>query len=322
MTGQTGRRILRDTYGEALVALGQANPRVVVVDADMSTGTMTCWFRQRFSERFYDVGVAEQNLVGVAAGLSLAGLIPFANTFAWLLTLRAGDSLRTLVSYARTNVKLMAGYGGFSGPMDGATHQSIADLAVVRALPGMTVAVASDHRMVRALLPAIADHDGPVYFRLSRAVVPDIHPPEQPFRLGAGIVLRPGTDVSLLFAGTLGERVLQAAELLERRGVSASVVEVHTLKPLDRDLILEEAGRTGAVVTCEEHSVIGGLGSAVAELLGEHLPVPVVPVGVRDTYGETGPHEQLLDRYGMGVADIVSAAERALGAGERAPLRQ
>jgi len=306
------RRPLRDHYGQALVELGRANPRVVVVDADMSEGTMTVLFKKEFPQRFFDVGVAEQNLVGVGAGLSLAGLIPFVNTFAWLLALRAGDSLRTLVAYARTNVKLIAGYGGFSGPMDGATHQSITDLAVVRALPNMTVISASDPALVRAAVPAIAEFEGPVYLRLSRAEVEEIHGPGLEFRIGKGLLLREGGDVTLISTGTITSRVLQAASRLEARGIRAAVLELPTLKPLDEELVLEQIGRSGAAVTCEEHSVIGALGSAVAELAAERHPVPVVRVGVRDTFGETGPYEKLLDLYGMGVKDMVEAAERAL----------
>jgi transketolase len=303
---------LRVTYGEALAELGAANSRVVVVDADMAEGTLTGGFKERFPERFFDVGVAEQNLMGVGAGLSLAGWIPFVNTFAWLLVLRAGDSLRTLVSYARTNVKVVGGYGGFSGPMDGATHQAIMDLAVVRALPNMTVVVASDHHQVRQMLPVIADLVGPVYLRLSRAEVEDLHDESAVFEIGKAAPLRTGGVVTLISNGPILGRALKAADLLAESGIPASVLEVHTLKPLDREAILAEVGRTRAVVTVEEHNIIGGLGSAVAELLAENLPVPLQRVGIQDRYGETGPYEKLLDLYGMGVQDIVAAAEEVL----------
>jgi transketolase len=308
----TQSKQLRATYGEALVELGAADNRVVVVDADMAEGTMTGGFKERFPERFFDVGVAEQNLMGVGAGLSLAGWIPFVNTFAWLLVLRAGDPLRTLVSYARTNVKVVAGYGGFSGPMDGATHQSIMDLAVVRALPDMTVVVASDHHQVRSLLPLVADLEGPVYLRLSRAEVVDVHDESTRFEIGKATPLRSGGMVTLISNGPILGRVLDAADRLEESGIQASVLEVHTLKPLDHEAILAEAGRTRAVVTVEEHNIIGGLGSAVAELLAENLPVPLRRVGIKDRYGETGPYEKLLDLYGMGVQDIVAAAEEVV----------
>ena len=306
------KKQLRLTYGEALLALGRENPQVVVVDADMADGTRTVELRMEFPDRFYDVGVAEQNLVGVAVGLRLTGLIPFVNTFAWLLTLRAGDMLRTLVSYAATNVKLIGGYGGFSGPMDGATHMSIMDLSVVRSLPGMTVVVVSDHAQLRTALPVIAAVDGPVYLRMSRAEVEDVHPADKLFTLGKGNVLKAGSDLSLICTGTIIARVLEAANQLEARGVQASVVEIHTLKPLDEELILQETSRTGAIVTCEEHNIIGGLGSAVSELVSEKHPVPVQRIGIRDCFGETGPYDDLLDLYGMGVNDIVEAAGRAL----------
>jgi transketolase len=303
---------LRATYGEALVELGTANDRVVVVDADMAEGTMTGGFKEAFPDRFFDVGVAEQNLMGVGAGLSVAGWIPFVNTFAWLLVLRAGDPLRTLVSYARTNVKIVAGYGGFSGPMDGATHQAIMDLAVVRALPNMTVVVASDHHQVRSLLPLVADLDGPVYLRLSRAEVVDVHEEGTRFEIGKATSLKTGGEVTLIGNGPILGRVLTAASILADRGIPASVLEVHTLKPLDGDAILAEAAQTRAVVTVEEHNIIGGLGSAVAELLTENLPTPLRRIGIRDCYGETGPYEELLDMYGMGVQDIVTAAEEVM----------
>ncbi|UCF98173.1 MAG: transketolase family protein [Spirochaetaceae bacterium] len=305
----TQSKQLRATYGEALVELGAANSRVVVVDADMAEGTMTGGFKERFPERFFDVGVAEQNLMGVGAGLSLSGWIPFVNTFAWLLVLRAGDPLRTLVSYARTNVKVVAGYGGFSGPMDGATHQAIMDLAVVRALPNMTVVVASDHHQVRSLLPLVADLDGPVYLRLSRAEVVDLHEQSTRYKIGKATPLRSGGEVTLISNGPILGRTLTAADLLAQKGIPASVLEVHTLKPLDGEAILAEAARTRAVVTVEEHNIIGGLGSAVAELLSENLPLPLRRIGIRDRYGETGAYERLLDLYGMAVRDIVTAAE-------------
>lgn len=313
----SGATQLRRTYGEALVELGYSNPKVVVVDADMAEGTMSSLFRERFPARFFDVGVAEQNLVGLGAGLSITGFIPFVNTFAWLLALRAADCVRTLVSYARTNVKLMAGYGGFSGAMGGATHHAITDLAVVRAFPGMTVVVASDHVQVRAMVPMIADFGGPVYLRLSRAEVRDIHKAETRFEIGRGCILRDGSDITLIGTGTLLSRLLDAADALEADGVRASVLEIHTLKPLDTELVLDFAARTHGVVTYEEHNIIGGLGSAVAEVLSEHEPVPLERVGIRDCYGQTGPYDKLLSLYGLGVDDVLAAAKRVLSRKER-----
>ena len=303
---------LRLTYGEALAELGERNPDIVVVDADMADGTRTVDFKQKFPDRFYDVGIAEQNLVGVGAGLSLVGLIPFVNTFAWLLLWRAGDPVRTLVAYAHTNVKLIGGYGGFSGPMDGATHESITDLSVVRSLPGIVVVTASDHEQVRAILPAIAEYKGPVYLRLSRAEVTDFHNNDQQFKLGKGILLKGGKDLTLIGTGTIMSRVLKAASLLQLQGIDTAVLEIPTLKPLDTPLIESMAKKTGAIVTCEENTVIGGLGSAVAESLSESHPVPIIRVGIQDCFGETGPYEKLLDKYGMSVEDIVNAGKRAV----------
>lgn len=303
---------LRLTYGEALAELGEKNADIVVVDADMADGTRTVDFKKEFPDRFYDVGIAEQNLVGVGVGLSLAGLIPFVNTFAWLLTWRAGDPVRTLVAYAHTNVKLIAGYGGFSGPMDGATHESIADLSVIRSLPGITVITASDHEQVNTILPVIADYKGPVYLRLSRAEVTNFHSSEQQFKLGKGIMLKDGKDLTLIGTGTIMSRVLQAASELQSTGISTAVVELPTLKPLDTPLIESMAKKTGAIVTCEENTIIGGLGSAVSETLSESYPVPVIRIGIRDCFGETGPYEKLLDKYGMAVEDIVNAGKKAI----------
>jgi len=303
---------LRLTYGEALAELGEKNTEIVVIDADMADGTRTVDFKQKFPNRFYDVGIAEQNLVGVGAGLSLTGLIPFVNTFAWLLVWRAGDPLRTLIAYAHTNVKLIGGYGGFSGPMDGATHESITDLSVIRSLPGIVVVTASDHEQVRTILPIIAEYKGPVYLRLSRAEVTDFHSKDQQFKLGKGILLKEGKDLTLIGTGTIMSRVIKAALLLQSQGIDTTVVEIPTLKPLDTQLIESVARKTGAIVTCEENTVIGGLGSAVAESLSESFPVPIIRVGIRDCFGETGPYEILLDKYGMAVEDIVIAGKRAV----------
>ncbi|NOY07842.1 MAG: transketolase family protein [Spirochaetes bacterium] len=239
---------LRFTYGEALAELGENNPGIVVVDADMADGTRTIDFKRKFPERFYDVGIAEQNLVGVGVGLSLTGLIPFINTFAWLISWRAGDSVRTLVAYAKTNVKLVGGYGGFSGPMDGATHESIADISVMRSLPGLAVISASDHEQVKSILPVIADYDGPVYLRLSRAEVIDFHDSTQQFKLGRGILIKDGNDITLIGTGTIMSRVLKAASVLQSEGINAAVVEIPTIKPLDKELIITMAGKTGSPV--------------------------------------------------------------------------
>jgi transketolase len=312
MTTMPRTRSVRDTYGEALAELGKRDERVVVVDADMAPGTMTVEFRDRFPERFFDVGIAEQNLVDVGAGLALGGLIPFVNTFAFLIALRAAEQVRTSVCYAVTNVKLAAGYGGVSGAMDGATHCAVMDLAVMRSLPNLVVLSVSDGVTARQATMAAAEYEGPVYLRLSRAMVADLHPEDMEFRIGQAVTLRGGSDVTLVGTGVILGRCLEAAEELAGQGIDARVIEVHTLKPIDRDLLVQAARETRAIVTVEEHSIIGGLGSAVCETLNDVCPVPVVRVGFADVFGETGPHEALLDRLGLGVTDIISAVKRVL----------
>jgi len=310
MTEQVSMRI---AYGQALADYGEINPDVVVLDADVSASTQTHYFAARFPERFFNVGVAEAGMVDVAVGFALGGKIPFANTFASLISLRAAEQVRTCVAYARTNVKLAAAYSGLSDSKDGPTHHSVIDIAVMRAMPNLAVVVAADATEARKLVPAVAEYDGPVYLRLSRAVVPVVFGDDHEVEIGKGNVLHDGTDVTVMATGVMVSRALLAAERLGQEGVEARVVSLHTIKPLDRELILASVERTGAVVTVEEHSMIGGLGGAVAELLGEMLPVPVVRVGIRDTFTDTGPYEALLDHYGMSVADIVSAAHRAIG---------
>ncbi|MGI6208854.1 MAG: transketolase family protein [Anaerolineae bacterium] len=302
---------MRDTYGRALAEYGAANERVVVLDADVSASTRSRYFGDRFPDRFYNVGITEAGMVDVAVGLALGGMIPFAHTFAFLLALRAAEQVRTCVAYARTNVKLIGAYGGLSDSKDGPTHHSICDLAVMRSFPNLTVVVPADGVEGAACVPAVAEHDGPVYLRLSRADVPDVMPSGYRFQIGKGTVLREGRDVAIVNCGVLLSRCLEAAEELASEGISATVVNMPTLKPLDEGLLLQVA-ETGAIVTVEEHSVVGGLGGAVAEFLAERRPTRMRMVGIRDTFTETGPYEPLLDRWGMGVADIVAACRRTV----------
>jgi transketolase len=304
---------MRIAYGQALAEYGEVNSDVVVLDADVSASTQTHYFATRFPDRFFNVGVAEQGLVDMAVGLALGGKIPFANTFASLLTLRAAEQVRTCVAYARTNVKLAGSYAGLSDSKDGPTHHSVCDIAVMRALPDMTVVVAADATEARKLVPAVAEYDGPVYLRLSRAEVPNVFGDGHNVEIGKGTILADGTDVTLVATGVMVSRALGAGDQLKALGLSARVLSFHTIKPLDSELLIAAARETGALVTVEEHSIVGGLGGAVAELLSGELPVPVVRVGIRDTFTDTGPYEPLLDRFGMSVADIVSAAQRAIG---------
>jgi transketolase len=303
---------MRQTYGEALTELGATNTNVVVLDADVSASTQTWMFREKYPDRFFNVGVAEANMVNVAVGLALAGKIPFANTFAFLIALRAAEQVRTCVAYAKTNVKLVGSYGGLSDAFDGPTHHSICDLAVMRSLPNMTVIVPADAVEVKKAVPAVAEYEGPVYLRVSRAEVPVLFDERHDVRIGQGVTLQEGSDATLIGTGIMVGRCLEAAEALRGEGINARVIEIHTLKPIDEGLLVQAAQETGAIVTAEEHSTIGGLGAAVAEVLSRHCPVPILRVGITDTFAETGPYEALLDRYGMGVTDIVASTRRAV----------
>lgn len=305
---------MREGYGRALAAYGEVNPDVVVLDADTSSSTLARFFGERFPERFYNIGIAEPCMVDVAVGLALGGKIPFANAFAALLALRAIEQIRTCVAYARTNVKLAAGYAGVSDFKDGPTHHAIMDIATLRAMPEMTVIVPADAVEAGKWVPVIAEYDGPVYLRLSRAATIPVHDESLQPEIGKGITLREGDDVTLVCAGSMVGRSMLAADRLAEKGIQARVLEIHTIKPLDVDLVCRAAEETGAIVTAEEHSVVGGLGGAVAEALSERCPTPLVRVGIADAFTRTAfTPELLMDAYGMAVDDVVAAAERALG---------
>lgn len=303
----------REAYGRALAAYGELNPKVVVLDADTSSSTLTHFFASRFPDRFYNIGIAEPCLVDFGVGLSLGGFIPFVNAFAVFLSLRAVEQVRTCVAYARTNVKLIGHYAGLSDYKDGATHNCVKDLAVMRALPNMTVVVPADNNEIVQWIPILAEHEGPVYFRMSRDKSLPVHPVEVHPSIGKAMTLREGKDVTIISNGTMTGRSLLAADALKEKGIHARVLEMHTLKPLDVDAILESAEVTGAIVTAEEHSIIGGLGSAVAEVLVEHHPIPMLRVGVQDRFGITSLNaESLMDYMGLKVSDVVDAAEKVL----------
>jgi transketolase len=304
---------MREAYGRALADYGSAHPEVVALDVDTSSSTLSSFFAERFPERFFNIGIAEPCMVDVAVGLALGGFIPFANAFACLLSLRALEQVRTCVCYARVNVKLAAGFAGVSDFKDGATHYAISDLANMRALPNMTVIVPADAAEAAAWVPLVAELDGPVYFRISRAAALPAHDGRFPLEIGKGLLLRPGADLTVVAIGAMVGRCRHAAEELSRQGIDARLIEIHTLKPFDRDLVLQAAEETGALVTVEEHSIIGGLGSAVAEALAEGRPVPLERVGIRDRFCPTGRDpESLLDACGLSEADILAAAHRAL----------
>jgi transketolase len=304
---------MREGYGRALAEYGALNPDVVVLDVDTSASTLTNFFARRFPERFFNIGIAEPCMVDVAVGMALGGKIPFANGFAALLALRAVEQIRTCVCYARTNVKIGSSYAGLSDFKDGATHYSITDIAIMRALPEMTVIVPADALEAGKWVPVIAEYDGPVYLRISRAATIPVHDEAIELEIGKGIRLRDGSDVTLVAAGSMVGRSLRAAEQLAGEGIDARVLEIHTVKPIDKDLILAAAEETGALVAAEEHSVIGGLGGAVAEVLSGYRPTPLELVGVADVFARTGPDpDTLMDAYGLAVGDVAAAAKRAL----------
>ena len=304
---------MREGYGKALAEYGQVNSDVVVLDADTSASTLSRFFAQCFPERFFNIGIAEPCMVDVAVGLALGGKIPFVNAFAALLSLRALEQIRTCVCYARTNVKIAAGYAGLSDYKDGPTHHAIVDITTMRALPEMTVIVPADALEAAKWVPVVAEYDGPVYLRLSRAATLPVHDENLRVEVGKGIMLREGSDLAIIGTGSMVGRSLLAAEELAKEGIGARVLEIHTIKPLDGDLVQQAAEETGAIVTAEEHSVIGGLGGAVAEVLCGGSPVPLQRVGIGDTFAQTAlDPESLMDACGLAVKGIVAAAKQTM----------
>ncbi|MEW6192372.1 MAG: transketolase family protein [Bacillota bacterium] len=302
----------REAYGRALVALGEENPDVVVLDADLAKSTKTIDFKKRFPDRFFDFGVAEQNMMGTAAGLAAAGKVPFCSTFAVFAAGRAFDQIRQSIAYPRLNVKIGASHAGITVGEDGSSHQSIEDIALMRVLPNMTVFVPADAVEVAGAVQAAARIKGPVYIRLGRAPVPVLHGPGFVFRPGEAVLLREGRHAAIIAAGIMVAAALEAAEILAQQGVEVRVLDVHTIKPLDMVAVVRAAKETGAVVTAEEHSVIGGLGSAVAELLSEKCPVVLKRVGIQDSFGESGKPAELLEKYGLTPAHLVAAVHEVL----------
>jgi transketolase len=302
----------RDAYGKALVELGRTNDKIVVLDADLSGSTKTAVFAKEFPERFFNAGIAEANMVGMAAGLAAGGMIPFASTFAVFAAGRAFEQIRQSVAYPRLNVKIVATHGGITVGEDGGSHQSVEDLAIMRALPNMTVLCPADGPETDAAIRAAAQYRGPVYVRLGRGKVPVVFDDASSFSIGRGVTLCEGSDMTFITTGLMTAEALQAARILAEERISARVVHLGTVKPLDIDLVLRAARETGAVVTAEEHSVIGGLGGAVCEALAEGCPVPVERVGLRDQFGQSGSAGELLAYYGLTAAHLVEAAERVL----------
>lgn len=306
------KQATRDAYGSALVELGKENENVVVLDADLSKSTKTCNFKDAYPERFFNMGIAEQNLMGTAAGLASCGKIPFASSFAVFAVGRAYDQIRNSIAYPKLNVKIAATHAGITVGEDGGSHQMLEDIALMRALPNMTVIVPADGVEARAAVLAAAEYKGPVYIRLGRSKVETIFDENYKFRLGKGVVVKDGSDVTLFACGIMVEIALRAAEKLAEEGISAAVVNISTIKPLDTALIAKMAEQTGAAVSCEEHNIIGGLGSAVAEALAETYPVPLERVGVEDKFGQSGLPDELLKAYGLTAEHIAEKAKAAI----------
>ena len=295
----------RDSYGNALVELGKEHENLVVLDADLAAATKTGVFKKVFPERHIDCGIAECNMMGVAAGLATTGKVPFASSFAMFAAGRAFEQIRNSIGYPKLNVKIGATHAGISVGEDGATHQCNEDIALMRTIPGMVVINPSDDVEARAAVKAAYKHEGPVYLRFGRLAVPVINDREDyKFELGKGVVLREGKDITLIATGLPVAETLEAAEKLAADGIDAKVINIHTIKPLDEELIVEAAKETGKVVTIEEHSVIGGLGSAVCDVVSEKAPTKVLKIGINDTYGESGPAVELVKKYGLDAESI------------------
>ncbi len=302
----------REAYGKALVELGKSNPKVVVLDADLSKSTKTADFKAEFPSRFFNMGIAEANLMGASAGLAASGKIPFASTFAVFAAGRAFEIIRNSICYPKLNVKICATHAGITVGEDGASHQALEDIAIMRSLPNMSVIVPADAEETKKAIYSIAEYNGPVYTRLGRSGVPVLFDEDYEFVLGKGVQLADGSDVSIIACGIMVAESLKASEILAQEGISARVINMSSIKPIDKDLIVKAAAETGAIVTAEEHNVIGGLGSAVAEVVSEERPVPVKMVGVKDTFGESGKPAHLLEKYGLTADEIVKAVKDVL----------
>ena len=302
----------RLAYGQALQKLG-ADPDIIVLDADLSICTMSCLFRERYPERFFNIGIAECNMIGIAAGFATTGKIVFANSFAMFTAGRAFDQIRNSVAYPNLNVKIIGTHAGLSVGEDGATHQCIEDIGIMRTIPGMTVICPSDANETTAAVEAMINYNGPCYMRLGRSPVADVtNVNDYKFELGKGITLAEGNDVTIIATGLMVQEAMAAREILEKSSIHARVIDIHTIKPLDKKIIIKAAQETGAIVTAEEHNILGGLGSAVAEVVVENYPVPMLRVGVEDIFGRSGTAEALMERYGLTAANILYKVKKVI----------
>ncbi len=303
----------REAYGKALAELANVNENIVVLDADLSKSTKTADFKAVCEERFFNMGIAESNMMGVAAGLSTCGKIPYVSTFAMFAAGRAFEQIRNSICYPKLNVKICATHAGLTVGEDGASHQAIEDLSLMRSIPNMTVICPADAIETAAAIKAISEYNGPCYVRLGRAAVNIINDKNTyEFKIGKGVTLADGNDVTIIATGIMVDVALEAKEELKKEGIIARVINIHTLKPIDKEILVKAAKETGAIVTVEEHNVIGGLGSAVAEVLTEEIPVPVIKVGVQDIFGESGLPNQLLKAYGLTANNVVEKVKKAI----------
>lgn len=302
----------RDGYGEALLILGESNPDVVVLDADVAKSTRTDWFMAKYPDRFIDMGISEQDMLGTASGLSLMGKIPFVSTYGVFLSGRGWDQIRTTICYSNLNVKLGGAHAGISVGPDGATHQALEEVALMRVLPNMTVIVPCDAIETRKATLAAAGMQGPCYLRFGREAIPVVTTEDAPFEIGKGILHRAGEDVTVIANGPMVHEALLAADALHSEGIDVRVINLHTVKPIDKEIVINAAVETGAIVTAEEHQLAGGMGSAVAEIVVAHCPVPMELVGINDSFGESGPPEELMKKYGLTCKDIIKAVKKVL----------
>ena len=308
------KKATRESFGEALIELAKTNENIVVLDADLAAATKTGVFKKAYPERFIDCGIAECNMVSIAAGLSTCGKIPFAASFAMFSAGRAFEQVRNSVCYPKLNVKIVGSHAGISVGEDGATHQCCEDIALMRAIPNMTVINPCDHYEMVAAVKAMAEKNGPCYVRLGRLAVESVNNNDDyKFEIGKGITLKDGDDITIVATGLMVQEAVKAAKVLEAEGINARVLNIHTIKPLDEELIVKAAKETGRIVTCEEHNVIGGLGEAVSSLLCEKCPVPVKKIGVNDVFGHSGPAVDLLKQFGLSAENITATVKKVLG---------
>ncbi|NFF82433.1 transketolase family protein [Clostridium botulinum] len=302
----------RESYGMALVELGRENEKVVVLDADLSKSTKTNGFKEEFKDRFFNAGIAEQNLMGMAAGFANVGNIPFASTFAVFATGRAFEIIRNSICYPKVNVKIAATHAGITVGEDGGSHQSVEDIALMNSLPNMTVIVPADHREAMAATKAAAEFNGPVYLRFGRCNTEDIFDDNYKFEIGKGVEVRDGNDVTIIATGMMVQKAIEASKELETQGIKARVINISTIKPIDREIVLKAAKETKGIVTAEEHSIIGGLGAMVSQVVSSECPTLIKMVGIKDTFGESGTPDELMKKYNLTSEEIIKEVKSIL----------